>query len=155
MPPFATDTVEASAGTMADNRKPHQVQAAAILCATVALVAAFGPVYLYHRERGAVAVWLGLAFSVFAAAMTGLLTRKVVQGRSTVYKPVLGGKRGSGIALTIYASTLVVHVALFHHDGAFWIILSFTLVWGMALFGWSIALIGALVGIYCERKYFS
>lgn len=123
--------------------------------ALVAFVSALGLVYLFHQNRGPVAIWMGLAFGLLAAMVAFFIVQRITRNRCRQKTPVLGALRGASAALLTFTITLSAHVCIEHKEGGFWISLLFTLAMGLYICGWIVAIIGALVGSYCERAYFT
>lgn len=127
---------------------------AATLSAWVAFVSALGPVYMFHHHRGPVTIWVSLVFGALAAAVAFFAVASITRKRWMHVTPVLGARRGAGAALATFMLTLFLHVCVYAGEGPLWIMLLLTLGMGIVLLGWVVALIGAAVGIYCEKTYF-
>lgn len=127
---------------------------ASALAAMVAFGSALGPVYLFHGNRGSVAILNSILFSVLAALVAFFTVEMITRHRWAQRTPVLGARRGACAALVTYTVTLVVHACV-HGDGPVWIFLALTLAYGIVLFGWVIAIMGAMVGVYCEKTFFN
>ncbi len=120
----------------------------------VAFGSALGPVYVFHHNRGPVAIAISLVFSLLAAMVAFFAIPRTARYRWMQTTSVLGARRGACVALVTYLITLVSHFCVYYGEGAFWTLLLLTVGMGMALFGWVVATIGAMVGIYCEKTYF-
>lgn len=115
---------------------------------------ALGPVYLFHHNRGPIAVFISIAFSLLAAVVAFFTIEWITRRRWMHVEPVLGALRGSGAALATYTVTLVAHVCVYRNEGPLWVSLLLTLAFGTVLFGWIVASVGAMVGMYCEKTCF-
>lgn len=109
---------------------------------------------MFHHNRGSIALFITMAFSLLAAVVAYCTVLRITRDRWMHAKPVLGAVRGAGAALTTYTLTLVTHVCINQPDGPLWVGLLFTLGFGLVLFGWIVAIIGAMVGGYCEKACF-
>jgi hypothetical protein len=122
--------------------------------AIVAFFPALGLVYLFHQHRGPVAIFMSLFFGLLAAMVAFFTIERITRHRWKQKTPVLGALRGAGAALLTFTITLSAHVCMEHKDGGFWISLLITLAMGLYICGWMVAIVGAMVGTYCERTYF-
>lgn len=135
-------------------RLESSIRSASTISAMVAFGSALGPVYVFHHNRGPVAIAISLVFSLLAAMVAFFAIAQTTRGRLGQMTPVLGAGRGASAAVVTYMTTLVSHFCAYHGEGAFWPLLLLTVGMGMALFGWVVATIGAMVGVYCEKTYF-
>jgi hypothetical protein len=128
---------------------------AGTLSAFVALVGAAVLTFIFHRANTEVALRVAASFGVFAAGaafvVVWLITRRRMRGLS----PVLGGRLGAIAALGTFLITVAVHTAVYPGSGGFLTSLPAVLSIGAVMFGWVVALVGAGVGLLCERLYFS
>lgn len=129
-------------------------RSASTLCAVVAFVPALGLVYLFHQHRGPIAIFMSLVFGLLAAMVAFFTIERITRYRWKQKTPVLGALRGAGAALLTYTLTLVAHVSVHHEEGRFWVSLLLTIGMGLCLLGWIFAIIGAMLGTYCEKAYF-
>jgi hypothetical protein len=125
-------------------------RSASTISAIVAFGSALGPVYLFHHNRGRIAIFISLAFSLLAAVIAYFIVERITRDRWTHATPVFGALRGAGAAVATYTLTLVAHVCVNLTEGPLWVGLLLTLAFGIVLFGWVVAIVGAMVGMYCE-----
>jgi len=63
--------------------------------------------------------------------------------------------RGAFLSVVTFLIAVVGHTAFFPGQGGFFVSLIPVMLIGLAMFGWGIAIVGACVGVFCERRYFA
>jgi Na+(H+)/acetate symporter ActP len=110
--------------------------------------------WLVHQESSADAVPLAVAFGVLSALIAHVLVLSVVKRRVGRAKPVLGALRGAFLGVATFVIAVTIHTAFFPGRTGFPASLVPVLLVGLALFGWGVAIVGACVGAFCERRHF-
>ena len=125
-------------------------------CISASVAGGFGGLLtlLFHFNRGAIALPIGLAFGVLSAFVGYLLVFYLVRRRYGNTKPVFGELRGSVLGTSTFLISVSAHTALFPGAGGFLSSIFPIMFIGLVMFGWIVALIGAELGAFCERHYF-
>jgi hypothetical protein len=98
---------------------------------------------------------IALLFSLLAGGLSYFIVHFVASRRIEKNAPVLGWWRGAIIALAVFVAVVLIHTLIFPGQGGFIVSALPVLFIGLAMFGWLVAIVGALVGVVCERKFFA
>lgn len=96
-----------------------------------------------------------LGFGVLAAAVSFVVVFFTVSRHIGRFLPVLGAARGAALAVLTFMLCLIPHAVIFSGSGGFVPSLIGQFVLGLVLFGWLVAIVGALVGYATDRVFFS
>lgn len=110
--------------------------------------------WLFHQPSGVIAMFIGAAFGAVSALVAYALVYRVALRRLENNKPVLGAIRGAALGIATFLIAVIVHTAFFPGRGGFFVSLVPILLIGLAMFGWGVAIVGACLGLFCERRYF-
>lgn len=111
--------------------------------------------WLFHSNSGSVAVLFGLSFGALSALVAYALVYRVARLRFENKTPVLGAMRGAALSVATFLIAVLSHTVFFPGQGGFLVSLGPVLFISLAMFGWGVAIIGAFVGAFCERRYFA
>lgn len=124
--------------------------------ATALAAGFFGSIltWLFHYPSGAIAVFIGVAFGAVSALVAYALVYRVALRRLKNKKPVLGAIRGAALGIATFLIAVIGHTAFFQGRGGFFVSLVPIILIGLAMFGLGVAIVGACLGLFCERRYF-
>ena len=111
--------------------------------------------WLFHHNSGAIAVLIGVVFGAISAVVAYALVYRMVRSRLRNKKPVLGAVRGALLGVATFLIAVIIHTVSFPGQGGFFPSLIPIILIGLAMFGWGVAIVGACVGVFCERRYFA
>ncbi len=111
--------------------------------------------WLFHRNAGAIAASVGMAFGALSALVAYALVYHVARRRLGNKKPVLGALRGAVLGVATFLIAVISHTAFFQGQGGFFVSLVPVMLVGLAMFGRGLAIVGACVGVFCERRHFA
>lgn len=125
--------------------------------ATAIVAGIFGGMltWYFHSDSGSISVLVGLSFGALSALVAYVLVYRGTRRRFENKKPVLGAMRGTALGVATFLIAVICHTVFFPGRGGFFVSLVPILLIGLAMFGWGVAIIGAFVGWFCERRYFA
>lgn len=134
----------------------RSVRSASLFSSYVAALFSGLLILWFHSNRAFTeALPLAMFYSLFCAALVMYLTSRVARKRLGIAQPVVGALRGSLLGVATFVIAVIVHTIFFPGMGGFFVSIFPILLIGLGMFGWVVAIIGALVGAFCERRYFA
>ena len=131
------------------------VHAASRATAIVAGISGGLLTWYFHSDSGSISVLYGWSFGALSALVAYVLVHRGTRRRFENKKPVLGAMRGAASGVSTFLIAVISHTVFFPGRGGFFVSLVPIVFIGLAMFGWGVAIIGVLVGRFCERRYFS
>lgn len=132
-----------------------KVHSASRFTAIVAAIFGGSLACLFHYNRGPISVLIGGGFGAVSALVAYGLVYRVTRSRVGIKKPVLGPMLGALLGLATFLVSVIGHTVFFPGQGSFLASLIPISFIGLGMFGWLVAIIGACVGVFCERRYFA